>query len=104
MSKWVNNEEMPSVQRFAMSVTSSTHPNLANWLWNLPYGTAATKLKDVLEAHAARQIRKAQKQADNLKQVSTDGVRTAKVKDGKKSGRKVAPPKKAAAVSPQSIL
>lgn len=56
MAKWVRNQEMPETQRFSMNVTNRTHPNLANWLWNLPFGTGAAAIKDALEVLASQRL------------------------------------------------
>jgi len=106
MSKWIQKEEMPPTQRFAMGVNSAVHPNLAKWLWSLPYGAAAPEFKDALEQYAIQKFGGSpQKPSTTRKKAGAESLYTrnnrAEVKDDSASDRApVETQITAAAVSP----
>lgn len=106
MSLWIRQGEMPSTQRFSMNVNVSVHPNLARWLWSLPYREGATEIKDALEQYAIQKFGGTpQKPPTTRKKASAESLYTrnerAEVKDDSASARPPADTQiSTAAVSP----
>lgn len=47
---WVRDGEQPKYQTISFQVSSEKHPELAKWIWGLPYRQASKMIRDVLEA------------------------------------------------------
>ena len=49
--KWTRSGEMPDVQKVTFLVSKKDDPELAEWLWSLPYRGASVKVREVLSAN-----------------------------------------------------
>lgn len=52
---WVRVGEMPESNKVSFVVAAKDHPELARWIWSLPYRGASAMIRDVL-SEAARAV------------------------------------------------
>lgn len=71
MGSWVRGGEPPDEVKVTFVVNSKKDPELAAWLWGLPYRSTSASVRDILSAAARRRVQQAQSLAPLPGEAST---------------------------------